>query len=131
MIDIYRKREPKPIELEVIEEDGVQRTQIAYIADGHLSAEMFGPVGRLTKALDLIASENQKKTKVGRDAVEAKHGPGRPLKDWAQKHAKSSSKNEARRLLLNMPGEFKKLSENLKDPERFIYDAIRKRLPEP
>lgn len=73
-----------------------------------------------------IKTEQAQRKFAGRSGADAKHSPARSIGEWAVKHAKSSSKDEARRLCNSMPSEIKKLSESFKDPERLIYDAIRK-----
>jgi hypothetical protein len=60
--------------------------------------------------------------------VDVRHEPTRRLKAWAVANARSSSKDEARRLLRCMPFEIQQLASDLKDPERVIYEAIRKAL---
>lgn len=72
--------------------------------------------------------ERQKKRETAKQVVDVRHEPARRLKAWAVEQAKSSSKDEARRLLRCLPQEMKRLATGLKDPERVIYEAIRKAL---
>ncbi len=131
----YRATDLVQVEVEVIDDGGQPRAQIVY-GDPGLglmgdAASLFKAVAQLSKALDLIEADAQKKTEFSKTALDAKYEPIRRLKKWAVVNAKSSSKSEAKRLCETMPQDIKLLAKGLEDPVRVIYDAIRKGLKAP
>lgn len=130
LIDTHGQADLIRIELEVADHHGRPRKQIVFSERGFLlkghDALLFNAVAELSKAFDLLIAERQTKTEVSMRALDARHGPVRRFKEWAVANARSSSKQEARRLIRTMPDEVKELAKDLEDPERVVYDAIRR-----
>ncbi|HMN92227.1 MAG TPA: hypothetical protein PKC60_03255 [Hydrogenophaga sp.] len=122
------------VELEVVDSDGKPRAQMVYMdlrsVPNKDVARLFAAVARLAKAMNMVEADAKKKTMESQKKATAageKHKDSRALGEWAKANARSGNKEEARRLHRSMPEEVLILASGLVDPERVIYDAIRKK----
>lgn len=110
LVDAYRKTEPVRTEIDVVDDAGQPRVQIAYIERGYglkgNDALMFNAVSELARALDLIDQERERNRSNGAGGGPKPKNAGEAIAGYLKRRDYESSLNK-KALVMEAAAHFK------------------------